>query len=542
MRFLFIIYAFITGCFASHANGQQTSTSKVWVADMGNGFYQNPVINAEYSDPDVCRVGNDYYMTVSSFNSIPGLPILHSNDLVNWRIIGYALDKLIPEEHFRTPQHGAGVWAPAIRFHNGEFYIYYGDPDFGIYMTKSKNPSGPWEPLVMVKEGKGLIDPCPLFDDDGKIYLVHAYAGSRTGIKSLIAITELTPDGKRMVKESRIVYDGHDVDPTIEGPKLYKRNGFYYIFAPAGGVSTGWQVAMRAKDIMGPYERKIVMSQGDTSINGPHQGAWVDTTTSEDWFIHFRDVGTFGRVLYLEPMIWKNDWPIIGEVKKNRECGQPVLTYRKPDVGKEYPISTPLDSDEFEANRLGMQWQWNANPESWWYFANASKGYLSLYSVPLPEKASSLWDIPNLLLQKIPASGLVATMKLTFVANPNIKRERTGLVIMGLDYGLLSFEKADNGFILSQATCLKADKGGTEVVNESVILKEATVYLRVKISPEAICSFSYSKDGKKYEKLGNDFEARKGRWIGAKMGFFCSRQDKGNDGGRVDIDWFRVDK
>ena len=211
--------------------------SKVWVADNGNGTYKNPVIDADYSDPDAVRVGDDYYLVASSFDAVPGLPILHSKDLVNWTIIAHALKRQPPFDHFSKTQHGNGVWAPVIRHHNGEFYIYYPDPDFGIYVTRAKNIKGPWTDPVLVEAGKGLIDPCPLWDDNGKVYLAHAYAGSRAGIKSLLVIKELDGTGTRVTSEGILVYDGHETDATIEGPKLYKRNGYYYIFAPAGGVS-----------------------------------------------------------------------------------------------------------------------------------------------------------------------------------------------------------------------------------------------------------------------------------------------------------------
>lgn len=516
--------------------------SKVWVSDLGNGKYRNPVLYADYSDPDVCRVGDDYYMTASSFNTVPGLPILHSNDLVNWTLIGHAIHRLTPDEHFSQMQHGNGVWAPAIRYYNNEFYIYYGDPDFGIYMTKTKNPAGEWEPVVLVKEGKGLIDSCPFWDEDGQAYLAHAYAGSRAGIKSVIAITRLTPDGKKAMGESKIVYDGHDVDETIEGPKIFKRNGYYYIFAPAGGVATGWQTILRSKNIFGPYERKVVLAQGDTKINGPHQGAWVDTKTGEDWFVHFQDTYAYGRVVHLQPMKWISDWPVIGEDKDNDGCGEPVLTYQKPNVGKSYPIATPVESDEFDKNKLGLQWQWHANPMDWWYFTNKEKGILSLYSVPVSEKYKSLWDVPNLLLQKTPAREFTATTKLTFVPNSRITGERAGLVIMGLDYAALVIETTKDGFLLSQNECLKADKGGIEQTNESVKLENNTFYLRLKMNPDATCMFSYSTDGKNYRTLGKKFTAKEGKWIGAKIGLFCTRPIRNNDGGRIDVDWFRIEK
>jgi beta-xylosidase len=197
--------------------------------------YTNPIIPADYSDPDVCRAGKDYYMTASSFNCIPGLPILHSTDLVHWQIVNYALREQKPLEVYDKPQHGNGVWAPAIRFHKGEFYIYWGDPDFGFYMIKTTDPRGAWTAPVLVKSGKGLIDCCPLWDDDGNAYLSYAFAGSRAGNKSVLALTRLSPDGTRTIDESRIIFDGHDRHPTVEGTKLYKRNGYYYILSPAGG-------------------------------------------------------------------------------------------------------------------------------------------------------------------------------------------------------------------------------------------------------------------------------------------------------------------
>jgi beta-xylosidase/lysophospholipase L1-like esterase len=520
--------------------------SEVWVADLGNEKYQNPLLYADYSDPDVCRVGDDYYMTASSFNCTPGLPILHSKDMVNWRIVGHAISRMPGYASFgEGVNHGGNVWAPAIRYHNGKFYIYYGDPDLGIFMTKTKDPAGEWDPLVLVKEGKGFIDSCPFWDEDGQAYLVNAFAGSRAGMKSLLAVTRLTPDGTKAIGESKIVYDGLKIDETIEGPKFYKRNGYYYIFAPAGGVKTGWQTILRSKNIFGPYERKVVFDQGKTKINGPHQGAWVDTQTGEDWFYHFQDVYEYGRIVHLQPMVWKNDWPVIGEDKDGDGCGEPVLTYRKPNIGKTCPVETPVESDEFNANELGLQWQWHANPAEWWYFTNEAEGCLSLYSVPVSENYKSLWDVPNLLLQKPPAREFTATTKITFEPNQAIRAEhteRTGLVVMGRDYALLSFENTPSGFVLSQNECKNADRGDVEKTNASVTLKDPTVYLRVRVNDDGTSTFSYGIDGNEFKELGNQFKLREGQWIGAKVGLFCSRFVNNNAGGKVDIDWFRITK
>lgn len=520
----------------------QNTLSKSWVSDQGNGKYKNPILHADYSDPDVCRVGDDYYMTASSFACVPGLPILHSRDLVNWKLIGHAIERLEPQDVFSSVQHGNGVWAPSIRFHKGEFYIYWGDPDYGIYMVKTKDPAGKWSKAVLVKPGKGLIDPCPLWDEDGRAYVAHAYAGSRAGIKSILAIFEMNAEGSKAITPSRTIYDGHADDPTIEGAKFHKRNGEYYIFAPAGGVATGWQVVMKSKNVYGPYERKVVLAQGKTPINGPHQGAWVDTPEGENWFFHFQDKGAYGRIVHLQPMIWKdNGFPVIGIDKDNDGIGEPVLEYKKPKISGNYPKQTPAESDEFSTNELGLQWQWHANPTEWWSFSDSQKGILTLFSVPIPENYKNLWDVPNLLLQKFPSDKFTSTVKFSFKPDERFVGERAGLLVMGMDYAMLSIEKTKEGFTISQDECIGADKGKTEVKNETISARQSDVFFRVNVGTEAMCSFSYSLDGKKFIKIGKPFKAREGKWIGAKMGVFCSRPISNNDGGRMEIDWFRID-
>lgn len=537
-KILFTISVSFLGLFA-HA--QTSSVSKVWLADNGNGTYKNPIINADYSDPDAIRVGDDFYMVSSSFEDVPGLPILHSKDLVSWTIIGHGLQRLIPEKHFSIPRHGDGVWAPAIRYHDGEFYIYYPDPDDGIYLIKSRNPAGKWSDPVLVQQGKGLIDPCPLWDDDGKVYLVHAFAGSRAGIKSILVVKQLDAAGTKVIDEGKIVYDGHENDPTIEGPKFYKRNGYYYIFAPAGGVSTGWQVVLRSKNIYGPYERKVVMDQGSTKINGPHQGAWVTTQTGESWFLHFQDKGAYGRVVHLQPMKWINDWPVIGIDKNGDGKGEPVLIYKKPNVGKKYTIETPVENDEFNGSTLGLQWQWMANPKPNWYYLNASNNSLRLYAQKVPDSAQNLWQVPNVLLQKFPAEEFMITTKMNFQPNEKTEDERAGLTIMGLSYSSLSLKNIKGKIFLVYGVCKIADKGSKE--SERVIseVTDGMIYLRVKVSDNAKCQYSYSFDGNRYIDIDETFTAEKGRWIGAKAGIFCVGETQTNDAGFADFDWFRVE-
>ncbi len=526
----------------------QTDTyrSEVWCPDLGDGTYKNPVIYADYSDPDVCRVGDDYYMTASSFACLPGLPILHSRDLVNWQIVNYAIEELEPLEQFNLTSHGNGVWAPSIRYHEGMFYIYWGDPDNGIYMVRTADPLGRWEKPVLVRKCKGLIDTCPLWDEDGRAYIVHGYAGSRAGLKSILGLIEMTPDGTQTIGQDRVIYDGHAENVTIEGPKFYKRNGYYYILCPAGGVPTGWQLAMRSKTVDGPYEWKVVMAQGNSKINGPHQGGWVDTPDgSEHWFLHFQDVEAYGRVCHLNPVEWREDWPVMGNAAKGELCGEPVETHKKPNLPTQ-PVCNPVESDSFDSNRLGLQWQWNANPNALWYFADKANGQLRLYSAPVVSDYTNLWDVQNLLLQKFPAPTFSATAKVRFQPSDKYQGERAGLVVMGMDYAMLVLENTKDGIRLTQNTCLKADKGKEETTNGSSVEVKADqeLWLRVNVKyneGKALCTFSYSTNGKSFKELGNEFTAREGKWIGAKVGLFCTRPCMViNDGGWLDVEDFKI--
>jgi beta-xylosidase len=501
-------------------------------------FYQNPIIHADYSDPDVIRVGDDYYMVASSFNCVPGLPILHSKDLVHWKIKNYALKKLTYAEGFDKPQHGNGVWAPSIRYHKNEFYIYFPDPDHGIYLTKAKKIDGPWSEPVLVEAGKGLIDPCPLWDDNGKNYLVHAYAGSRAGFKSILVVKELNAAADKVISDAVLIYDGHDKDPTVEGPKIYKRNSYYYVFAPAGGVSTGWQIVLRSKNIYGPYERKIVMAQGISNVNGPHQGAWVQTKSGEDWFLHFQDKEAYGRIVHLQPVQWKNDWPVIGEDKDGDGIGGPVMKYKMPAGASSFTPFQMQGTDEFDSAMVGLQWQWHANPKEGWAVPYPGKGVLRMNAVL--DSTSNLWQMPGLLLQKLPAEKFTATTKFLFTSKT--VDEHFGVVVMGANYAYISVLKKEEGLHLTYNVCTGADKGKKQEEKIVAPVPVGNLYFKVTVDIAAKCQFSYSIDGNTFIDAGEKFTAVPGKWIGAKIGFFCTRQSKTNDAGFADIDWFRFEK
>lgn len=508
----------------------------VWKADLGDGCYKNPVIYADYSDPDAIRVGDDYFMISSSFSHVPGLPLLHSKDLVNWRLANYILDR-IPYEGYDLPRHGDGVWAPAIRYHEGKFWVYYPMPDEGIFMTNTEDPFGKWSEPVCVKAGKGWIDPCPFWDDDGNAYLVNGFAKSRIGFKSILGMSKMSWDGTRLIGDVEYVFDGNfNEHGTIEGPKMYKRNGYYYIFAPAGGVKPGWQTILRSKNVFGPYEDKIVLHQGDSPVNGPHQGAWVDTQTGEDWFLHFQDVGTVGRIVHLQPMRWENDWPAMGVDTNNDGTGEPVLRYKKPDVGGVYQPVTPPETDMFNSDKLNLAWQWQANPQNGLYSLSDRKGYLRLFAKAInADVPRMLRNVTALLMQKFPAPAFKATTKVDF---KNIgENDRTGLIVYGEQYVSIEVCRTEDSYTLSY---IQKDDTTMEYTKEKIPLTVSKIFLRTEVKDGTKCTFSYSTDGDNFKTFGDVFEAVPGRWVGAKVGIFCVN-GKFKDGGYADFEYFKIE-
>ena len=527
-----------------------------WYADLGDGNYRNPVLYTDYSDPDAIRVGDDYFMTASSFCNTPGLPILHSKDLVNWKVINYAI-KNIPYERYAVPQHGCGVWAPAIRYHDGEFIIFFPMPDEGIFVTKTRNPWGEWSEPHAIFEGKGWIDPCPFWDDDGRAYMVSAFAKSRIGFKSILHLTEMKPDCSALLDEGRHVFDGNENgQTTIEGPKLYKRNGYYYIMAPAGGVKPGWQVVMRSKNIWGPYEYKNVLVQGNTAVNGPHQGAWLDTQTGEDYFLHFQDVYAAGRIVHLQPVKWVNDWPIMGE-QISGDAGQPVMTHKKPDIGDEgrkalesfkkqnglADIYAPAVSDDFTGGKLGLQWQWNANHSDDWY-------ELTGHGIKLMalDKAvdTSIADVPNLLLQKWAAPQFAAVTEMS--ADSLNEGDIAGMVSLGVEYGAVAL-RLRNGekevAAISGRQTFKNEKAYSDdkiTVLEKLAGNVDKIFFRNRVESLPMIEkdvtrnriyLDYSVDGVNYKNVLS-YEAAAGRWVGVKNGIFACHENNGAGSAKTD--------
>lgn len=508
----------------------KAQVKKMWVADQGDGTFCNPILYTDYSDPDAIRVGEDFFMIASSFCNTPAVPLLHSKDLVNWKVINYIIDKL-PFERYEEPVHGCGTWAPSIRYHEGTYYAFIPFPDEGIMMCKTTDPWGKWSEPSFVRKVVGWIDPCPFWDEDGKAYMVSAFARSRIGFKSMLYMSPIEPDCSDVLDDGQFVYDGHATQPTIEGPKLYKRNGYYYIFAPAGGVKPGWQTVLRSKNIYGPYEEKIVLHQGNTPVNGPHQGAWIDTPTGEDWFIHFQDVGNAGRIIHLQPMRWEDDWPIIG-VNAVDGCGEPVLHYRKPDVGATYPVCAPEDSDFFE-EKLGLQWQWNANYKEEWY--SVDRG-LTLFAQPVKE-GTQLCDVANLLLQKWPAPEFQITTCLHL--DELQEGDVAGMVSLGALYTSLAVKKQGGRLLLQQriGNWTKDDERCEELGE----VTGTTIYVKMLVEQEDRVSFAVGYDEENFVPKGATIHAQPGRWVGVKTGLFAINEC-GTEGGSLRADYFVYEK
>jgi len=496
----------------------QTPASSAHAADT----YRNPILFADYSDPDLIRDGNNYYLVSSSFSFAPGLPILQSNDLVHWTIIAHVLPRVELDPRFDMVggnRYGRGVWAPALRKHNGLFYVYFPTPDEGIFVSTAAKIAGPWSRPTAVIAQAGLEDPCPFWDDDGAAYLVH----SKKGAGPLI-LHRMAPDGMSVLDDGKeIVRDPVNL-PTLEGPKLYKRHGFYYIFAPFGGVSTGSQVVLRSRSIDGPYEHRVVLQQGSTSINGPHQGGYVESQDGKGWFVHFQSRGAHGRILHLEPVRWEDDWPILGNAPAGATAGQPVATGPIPSHPGKRSQQRPQTSDEFSGKVLGQQWEWNHNPEDALWSLTARPGYLRLK----PGPATDIFSARNTLTQMMQDQSFDFTSRMDVAGMKD-----------GGHAGIAMFEQAASGLQIVQSGGVRSlslfHRGGETPGPSS--LSARLVQLRIHIDGDS-AAYSYSlDDGKTFQKIGEPVRLAFSWWKGSRPSLFAYTTAKDGDPGYVDFDW-----
>ncbi|ROP49140.1 beta-xylosidase [Rathayibacter sp. PhB185] len=494
-------------------------------AEAARGTYTNPLLNEDWPDPDGIRVGADYYLVTSSFSTAPGLPVLHSRDLVNWRLLARALPTIEPAEHFALPRHGAGVWAPAIRHRDGVFFLFVPDPDRGILVTTATDPAGPWSAPHTLLPGLGVIDPCPLWTDDGRAWMVFGWARSRSGVANRLSVVEISPDARRVLSAPVTVIDADRLPgySTLEGPKLYWRDGWFWIFAPAGGVTDGWQSVFRSRSILGPYEGRIVLQQGDTAVNGPHQGAWVTTPEGEDWFLHFQDRGVFGRVLHLQPMRWNDaGWPVMGI------DGEPVLEHPLPAGAVGAVPSSPARSDDWSGTALGLQWRWQANrPED----AAELRGDGFLRMQVTTSDLGSLRAVPSVLGQQLPGVSSVFSTSVRLDGAAADGAVRAGLVLLGRSYAWIGLVRTFSGTTLRVGTAADPSTGSGSVDERTVDLgptePEETVELRIRTTvadrfcSEAVAGLDYRRGGGEWVSALEGFEVTAGHWVGAELGLFA---------------------
>ena len=467
--------------------------------------YTNPIILSDYSDPDVIKYNGNYYMVSSSFNHVPGIPVLKSKNLIDWKLIGHVYNEL-PFERFNNVCHGDGAWAPSIRFHNDVFYCVIPFHKEGIYVSTCTDiDKCNWSKPHLLYKGDNFEDPCPIWHD-GKCYIVMGFVYSHSKARAELAVFEATKDLKNRLTDYKIIFDGSDVAPILEGPKFYKRGKYFYIMAPAGFVKTGWQCCLRSKNIYGPYELKVVLVQGDSIINGPHQGALVDINKKETVFIHFNDMNEYGRVVNLQPVKWINEWPICGNVKYEYLCGTAVSEH-------EYFINKKsnyklLDSDDF-TNKISLMWQTPANIKEDYF--NIDNG-LILNCKNDADMPLNL--LPNLLLTKILYKEFTIKAKLSLHLENN---SETGLVFMGKEYGYI---------------CVKRENNTNYVLLKCGKFKENDKVLIEKIYDGKDITFNLEFDNGNYRLGYNshyfdyDFKAYPGMWIGSKYGIYA-RGDNG---------------
>lgn len=497
---------------ARAAGAPRTSDRDGWEA-APPGTYRNPILDEDWPDPDAIRVGEDYYLIASSFNRSPGMPVLHSRDLVTWTLLTHALTHAAPDGYGGLPRHGGGVWAPAIRHHDGVFHIVYPDPDRGIFVTSATDPAGPWSAPRLLLAGLGLIDPCPLWSADGRTWLVHGWARSRSGVKNRLTMIPVDAGLTRPTGPGVVVVDGDTIPGwgTLEGPKLYERDGWYWIFAPAGGVATGFQAVLRSRDPLGPYEPRIALAQGSTPVNGPHQGALVDTPDGTDWFLHFQDRGPVGRVLHLQPVTWREGWPVMGNPVAGEAWGEPVPEHASPHGTTAGP-ATLAASDDF-SDGLDVAWRWQADQpdDPGCPTATAAGGELRLAAPPLD--SGNVRTLPSVLGQVLPGIGarLETTLRLT-----GPEGSRAGVGVLGRAYAWLGLVRAGDGLDVVVAERGEDDQQETRTAIGHVAVG-ASIGLRVDVDVAGTARLSARLPDEEWMETGMRFEVREGHWIGAEL-------------------------
>ncbi len=502
------------------------------LSDNGDGTYSNPVIAADFPDPDVILIGDTYYMVTTTMFIFPGVTVLKSNDLVNWEYCSNAVPRFDFSPCYNLDgcsRYGHGQWATSLKYHNGKFYLLFITLNEGGFICSASKPEGPWD---IKKLPKGFYDPGLFFDEDGRIYVAHGY--------SKIYMTELDRNFSPITKDSLIITG--DIRNGLEGTHVYKINGYYYLYCTYGGLD-GIQVAFRSKNIYGPFEEKVVISETNHGPNfGIHQGALIKTQTDEWWTMLFVDSGPFGRFPSLQPVTWVNGWPMVGV------DGKAVVKYKKPNVGKTYPVKTLPTSDEFKSKTLGMQWGWNHNPDSTKWSLSENPGYLRLKTVKvvdsLPKAVNTLTQRMFAYYSDSLASLATIKMEIGYLKDGDI----AGLAVFQNPYAFIGVKK-----IKEKNYVIMVNNGK---VIDSTAINGLTIYLRADaiygsgaehyfdnkgVPGTGTATFSYSMDNKAFIKFGNELSMKFNLKIFTGNKFCLFNFPTKELGGYVDFDWFKTD-
>ena len=522
------------------------AATQSWTADNGNGTYSNPLFYEEFEDPDVIRVGEDYYLAGTTMHMNPALIVLHSKDLVNWELASYCMERLDLGSAFRLEGgnvYGRGIWAPCIRYHDGVFYVFSNVNGVGCQLFRSKSPNGPW----VRNQLPGMHDLSVLFDDDGKIYAIYG-AGRPTIVELNKELTDIVPDSRRQM----------DARGMGEGHHLYKINGKYFDVSAIPGAHTD-QVVARAESIGGPWqvERMVhseclgVPTQNGVRVNGRgttnqtftvihsdpnagggltlHQGGIVSTPSGEWWCVIMQDHGSIGRMVALVPVTWDNNFPLIGLPGNLRKAPN---TWIKPDTGyTQNPKPLFVRSDSFDSPKLNPVWQWNHVPDDSKWSLTEKPGVLRLHSLP----ADSFWMARNSLTQRPMGPESVATVKLD--ASGLAPGDTAGLALLNAPYAWIGLVKTPGG-----ATLQMFDQASRKTI--SAPTSGTRVWLRVACNfdtEEAV--FSWSADGKEFTPLGEPFAMafQLITFQGVRLSLF-NYNTTGKPGGYADFDDFKVDE
>lgn len=519
--------------------------SYTWVADNGNGTFTNPLFFDEFSDPDLIRVGADFYMTGTTMHSMPGLPILHSRDLVNWRFLAYAMDRLDLGPSFRLEggknEYGRGIWAPCLRYHRGVFHIFSNVNGQTTQLFRARDPRGPWTRTPMKRS---LHDLSVLFDDDGKAYVVWGYRGIRLA-QLTEDLTDIVPGSEREI-----------IAPAAgmgEGLHLYKIHGRYYLTS-AWFLDEMRMPVARADRLDGPWEVNQDISRGedfglaagyrvasrtppfriappDPSQRGRcaiHQGGIVDTPSGQWWGFSMMDANSVGRLTALSPVTWKDGWPYFG---LPGNPGRTPRTWVKPATGfTEKPRAPYRRSDDFRSSRLQPVWQWNHAPVDGQWSLGERPGYLRLRALPAPD----LWQARNTLTQR--ATGPRSTATVVLDAGGLKPGDRAGFALFNRPYAWLGVETGGEGLVLAHFD---------EVSGESnrVPLPKPRVWLRAECDfTRDTARFSYSLDGRTFTPIGGPHTMAYGliTFQGVRYALLAYHAGPEAQGGHADFDSITV--